>query len=403
MRCRTIAKALEIPDRQFAFMTDTLTIDRFLAKSLRSIRSDEPPPWNAALSGDSGRVWGRVEYHGIATLLHADAPLLGNWPENLLDRIAEEARLTALWEATHSRAVGQMIAGLARAGIESVVLKGSALAYWLYDDPSTRRRGDTDLLVHPDRLEATREALSESGWFRRQDVHGITRQEGWIAPRKGAFEHVVDLHWAPVDGQVLLSLLPLEDCLANRSALPRLDPSAFRPDPAFMLIHAAVNQKWHEQHGYFAETGRVAGARRLIWSVDFDLMIGAMEDEDWTELLTRCERAGAGAFIAETLRAVRNDLGTNLPEPVIEALDGQAPDPGLVRYFHTADELSGFILDLRSAGWRERGRMLAARAFPPRSHLIGKYPGSADWPISLLRARHMARGLMRFAQRALRA
>ncbi|MGB7369963.1 nucleotidyltransferase family protein [Erythrobacter sp.] len=395
-------------DRRRIPMSDYTTIDRFLAQSVRAVRADAAAPWfgggdGADGSGDWRAEWGRIEYHGIATLLHRHAALLSNWPDALIERIAEEARLVALWEATHGKLVARLIRALADTGIASVVLKGTALAYWLHDDPATRRRGDTDLLVEPAQLDAARAVLVENGWSRRDDVHGINRQEGWIGPSVGGFEHVVDLHWAPVDSNVLRKLLAIEECFANARPLPRLDEAARRPEAAFAMVHAVVNQQWHQVHGYYAEEGRIAEARRLIWSVDFDLLTSAMDEADWQRLLSMCERGGVGPLVADALRAASRDLGTTLPEKHMAALSAQGRNAALADYFSNTDELSGFLLDLRNApNLSDRARMLAMRAFPPRAHLRRKYRDREGWPVPLLRASHVIGGIARLLKRAVR-
>ena len=51
--------------------------------------------------------------------MHDEAERLDGWPDILLERIAEEARLIALWEATHQKLTSLSIERLAEAGIET--------------------------------------------------------------------------------------------------------------------------------------------------------------------------------------------------------------------------------------------------------------------------------------------
>ena len=115
--------------------------DAFLASVLKS----GPSPWPGSL--DAGDGWERIAYHGIAPLLHAHPALTEGWPAAVAGKVREEAIAHAFWEDSHRHAVGRAVRMLGEAGVATVVMKGTALAYSLYDDPSLRPRGDSDILV----------------------------------------------------------------------------------------------------------------------------------------------------------------------------------------------------------------------------------------------------------------
>ena len=385
-------------------MTLQPPIDAMLARTLRSVRADEPAAWPFDPDEDEahrGKIWARIDFHGIAVLLHGAIDRLDGWPDALLERIEEEARIAALWEATHAKAVSDVIGACAQAEIETVVMKGTALAYWLHDEPAARRRGDSDILVRPGDLARTRQVLRLAGWQRGDSPLGLNRQEVWLKRRAEFFDHAIDLHWAPSDNHSLRRLLSLDDCFAHRQPLPRLHAHAFRPDAAFQIVHATINQGWHAVRGYGAGANRTREPRRLIWSVDFDLLVQALDAEESERLVRTCDDTGAGPLVAEALRGACRDLGTEPPPALIARLERRPLDPVLAKLFHDHDTISEFWLDWRAApGWRERARMLAERALPPREHLEGKYPAQANWPVAALRVRFLASALRRTALRA---
>ncbi len=369
-------------------MMDTSSVDGFLARALRNLRAGKAANWPLDSAANWQSVWSRIEYHGIPLALHQHAGNLGDWPQPLLSRIAEEARLIVLWETTHHDAIAKVLEQLQTAEIEAVVMKGTALAYSFHDEPATRRRGDTDLLVRPHNQARTRAILSQLGWYRKDDPHGLYYQEGWLHDAAGFFVHSIDLHWEPSDRPVLHSILPIENFFARKQPMPRFGEAAFRPDTATMILHAATNQKWHAQHGYDAEDGRLTSPKRLIWSVDFDLMTASMDSEDWDRLTEHCTREGAGPLVAEALRGAQEDLGTALPEGPLAKLEGARLSRDLETYFSDADSLSQFWLDLRKTkGLAKKGRLIAARGLAPRDHLVEKYPSAKGWPTAALQVR----------------
>ena len=387
-------------------MANTTSIETFLAEALRAIRAGNTMPWATELDGGSGidiaadKVWSQIDYHGIALLLHKQAALLVDWPQSLLKRIADEARMVALWELTHAKLVSRILAKLDAAEIESVMLKGTALAYSVYDDPAERRRGDSDLLVRAADRGTAIQILKEEGWYRKDDPHGLYFQEGWLNASAGQFVHAIDLHWEPSDRPILQRILTSDQFFRHKRPLARLSESAAMSDPALTMIHCAINQKWHSVYGYFTEEGRIFGPRRLMWSVDFDLLSRQMSAEDWARLTELAGSRGVGPLIAEALRGAREDLHTDLDERVLTELDARPIDPNLAKFLSTSDSLTSFGIDLKAASsWRYRWRLIADRALPPREHLIEKYPGASGWPTILLRARMILGTAGRVAKR----
>ena len=253
-------------------MNETSHINAFLAASVRALRRGQEFEWPSAPDFDQDLVWDLIELHGIALLLQRNRALLQNWPGKLLDKIAEEARITVLWESTHFDAVVRLHKAITNAGIESVMMKGTAIAYSLYDDPALRRRGDTDLLIHPKDKKKTVAILRDMGWYPKDDPHGLMLQQGWVYRSAGVFEHAVDLHWEPTERAVLHKLLPLDMNFANKQPIKRFARDAFRPDFATMAIHGVINQKWHTENGFDEDDTRIKETRRLIWSLDFDAL-----------------------------------------------------------------------------------------------------------------------------------
>lgn len=88
------------------------------------------------------------------------------------------------------------------AGLETMVIKGPALAAQTTGDPGARGAGDVDLLVDPEQVEAAHHLLIENGWVRREsyEVNPGTWAWGHVMRSFNAFTYdgpssSVDLHW----------------------------------------------------------------------------------------------------------------------------------------------------------------------------------------------------------------
>jgi hypothetical protein len=116
-----------------------------------------------------------------------------------LDEFIERAAWTHRRRELDAAAVAVIDAFDSR-GVESLLLKGPALARLLYDEDGRRGYADIDLLVSTRDLKQAQEALSGLGYLRADyqvaidDVAGVLHAENWV--QSGDTGPLwVDLHW----------------------------------------------------------------------------------------------------------------------------------------------------------------------------------------------------------------
>jgi hypothetical protein len=88
-------------------------------------------------------------------------------------------------------ALAEAVRTLADRGLPCLLLKGPALAAWLYDDPADRLYGDVDLLVDPRRFEEAEQVLFDLG-YRRDPVPAASHHTVWCRGRR--IEVKIELH-----------------------------------------------------------------------------------------------------------------------------------------------------------------------------------------------------------------
>ena len=148
-------------------MTLNAAADDFLAQCTRCVvKGEAAPAWSEELNGVDAEVavQGRIAFHGIALLLAEHPSVLDDWPEDLRTHTQSEARMQGIWEISHAQAVATLFEALHDAGVTAIAMKGTALAYSLYDDPAIRRRGDTDILIHTLDRDHARRVMREAGF-----------------------------------------------------------------------------------------------------------------------------------------------------------------------------------------------------------------------------------------------
>src|SRR5436305_6385068 len=82
-----------------------------------------------------------------------------------VDRSGVAVRNVA-WELALDSALAEVAGELERRGVQSLLLKGPALARWLYDEVTARSYADIDLLIAPDQFGTARACLGELGFDR---------------------------------------------------------------------------------------------------------------------------------------------------------------------------------------------------------------------------------------------
>ncbi len=369
---------------------------------LASAMSGAPVAWGELPNDEAflDEAWARIQFHGIAATLQPHIAQNADWPPSLIERVREETRLIGLWEETHRTCVAELIDIFSSERIESVAMKGTALAYSHYEDPSYRRRGDTDLLIQPGDLRAAREVLARGGWIKRESPQGLVFQETWIFDTRANFIHELDLHWRPNDRPILQTVLRNDEFFGSARALPRLSEAAKAPSPIMTLIQVALNQAWHRSRGFAVGDVKVVGGNRLIWARDCDLLARSFSSEEWSMLVQVCVDRHIGPIVERALAAAHQAFDTPLPAEAMSNLGKTPLDQAILRYLTYPDLIQEFKADLRSLPTlRAKAHLIRANAWSDRAHLEAKYPDKAHWPTFALQLRRMAHSLGRLAKK----
>ena len=370
---------------------DDQTIRDFLVAAVGNMPQPWPDHWDhpAALQA----VGSAALYHGVAGLLAGRA--INDWPESLANRLRDQARAQAMWELRHHQLLSSLLPALADSEVPALLLKGSAIAYDLYDRPAARSRGDSDLLVRPADLDKARSLFHSLG-YRRFELHDglgddLAQQEIWTILSEDGNPHGIDLHWQVLNSHSLKHVLPIEECFAQPRTLPRLAASARTLDRPRFLLHTCVHRAMHRTAPYFVDGQAHFGEGRLIWSWDVALLAKALTAEEWPQFaLLAADKGVAGACLAG-LQAAIDDFGAAVPAAVLAALQGAGND----RYLG-GSALQRAWADLGSvSGGGAKLRYLRGRLLPAADFMRAKYPTMARAPLILLYARRLAESLRR--------
>lgn len=330
----------------------------------------------------------RLEFHGIGALLVGQTP---DAPDAFKVAVHDSARVQALWEATHAMAVGDALQRLTAAGIRSLVLKGTALAYTVWDRPESRRRSDTDLFIAPEDVERSRAILVAGGWVLRESE---IFQETWTRASGGAFDHAIDLHWRLRDMLEEPDAFRFEACHARSISLARFHPDARACDLATTVINCALNHAAHKVYGYRSLGRPNTGEIHLGGIVDTDRLVRSMSDADWERLPALCDSTHTARVTLEALDFASELLAAPVPMHVSSALREQAAAQldGMVAWqLPTRGTVALFVAKVRAArGWNAK-RAAVLRQVWPGADVLGFRSDAGCLPLARARIARLAR------------
>ena len=332
----------------------------------------EAPPWPDDAEDPAGReLLEEARHHGLHVLVAARLrePALSSWPPAVRAASDRELRRAAVVEAARRAEIERVLAALDRAGISTVLFKGTPLAYTHYPSPWLRPRIDTDLLVAEEDREGAGRALEALGYTRAPLVDGslIMRQAEYVSHSPSGIEHTVDLHWRIGNPQPVADLLSFDEARRRAVEMPPLGAAARALCAEHALLVAAVHHVAHH-----------AAGPRLIWRYDIHLVASAMTADELRSF-ARCAVGKRTARVcASELTAARETFGTRLalePGALDDLFAGADPNEPSARYLDVSRPRAGRLLvDLRLLPtWRERARLLRQHLFPSPAYMRQVY------------------------------
>ncbi len=348
--------------------------------------------WESAVEWDVARLAEAADDHGVGPLLWQALASVSGPARGLREELGHRVRAAAARDIFIQRDLQLVLTALASAGVRALVIKGSALAYTLYEQPWLRPRTDTDLLVPYSEVPAATRALESCGYARCDDLTSGTLVSHQIAfervDRHGLY-HVIDLHWKVVNPQVLADSLPFEELWRDaRPALP-LGPPARVPSAGASIVLACIHRLAHHQ-----------GDDRLIWLYDLRVLTTAFDEREWRRFCELACARGVAGLCLDGLGRAREHFNICVPRAVEDELAAAAPGEAsrqyLQRVLRKRDVLVSDLTTLKS--WRARARLLREHAFPPPAFIRQRYGVTSAWLLPALYVHRVVTGAYRWVR-----
>jgi Uncharacterised nucleotidyltransferase len=357
------------------------TATDFLAALLRG----EAMRWSA-LRTAPGEFLGACREAGLTGLVYERLrrrPDDYDWPEDICEALASETRARTASELLRRKELIAVLNVLAAEGVHPIILKGTALAYSLYDNPASRPRVDTDLLIRGNDVAAVRRAMARSGYTAPNHCDGdlLFCQFPLRRTDEFGFVHAFDFHWKISTQSVFADVLVFDEIAADAIALPALGVNARTAGPLHALLLACIHPVMHHRN-----------AESLIWIHDVHLLASGLSDVEYDRFTDLAVAKHVSVICARQLRAARRWFGTRIPDQAIAepaTVPAREPSTAYLRADrHWYDEL---ISNLRGLPrWSDRLRLLREVALPGPTYMLKAYglapssPGAALLPVLYL-------------------
>jgi hypothetical protein len=318
----------------------------------------------------------------LTTLQQANA-----WPPDVRDYLASHAHAEAAREILRRKEIVSVLDALAADGVYPILLKGTPLAYTLYEIPSSRPRTDTDLLVRRDEVDAVRRVMAALGYTAPIKCDGELLFSQFELRKEDEFgvNHTFDFHWKISIQSVFANVFAYDELAAGAVPIPALGPHARGAGLTEALLLACIHPVMHHRN-----------VERPLWIYDIHLLASHLAESQFDRFADIAVTRSMAAIGARGLSLARAWFHTNVPESVTGTLMAAGIDEpsaaflGADRRWH--DELVSSIRGLPR--WRDRLRLLREVILPSREYMLDTYGlGAGPLGAALLPVLYVHRGM----------
>ena len=340
-----------------------MSIDLFAA-----VLRGETIPWTAFAMREAEfvRACGDQHLSGLVYERVRTFPEECEWPRSVRDALARGVRAQAAEELLREKELRSVADALAAESLSVIFLKGTALAYSVYDAPSSRPRIDTDLLVRRRDVNRIRNVMAGMGYTTPSYCDGdlLFCQFPVQKTTDAGIVHTFDCHWKISTQSLFADVLTFDEVDARAVALPRLGAHARGLAPIDALLLACIHPVMHHRN-----------ADSLTWLFDIHLLASSLSAQDLARFTEMAVVKQVSAICAHQLTAARTRLGTRIPDAAIREMTRNPKRESTAVYLRPNrrwfDELTSSLQGLPR--WRDRLRLIREVVIPGHEYVLKAY------------------------------
>lgn len=286
-----------------------------------------------------------------------------DWPVSVTTALGDMARRQAAEELLRGAEIASVVEALTEAGITPVLIKGTPLAYSVYDHPSLRSRSDTDVLIAESDVDASRRVMSALGYSPAVHCSDLFSQFEMQKQDRFGVCHAFDVHWKISTQPMFVHVLTHAAALPRTIPVPALGRHARTLGSVDALLLACVHPVMHHR-----------GEPRVLWLYDIHLLAAQLSREEWSTFARAALHNGIANVCGHQLALTRALFGTSLPSATLAELS-DVPNESTSEYLASGrtwrHELVASLRSLPSTA--TRARMLRQVLLPAPAYMLAAY------------------------------
>jgi hypothetical protein len=364
---------------------------------LRAFPLNAPPPPRAAPWAAWDILMARARWHGLAPLLCAalDAQPRADVPRDIAETLTQMYRSSALAGAAKYHELAILLQRARADKLALVLLKGAALAQWLYSAPALRPFGDVDVLLHQSDMPRLQAVLAARAYRASGELAEGFRDAYYseMAFTQTAPPHLaLDVHWHLFVPVYFRTRMDVQWFWAHTQEYRFGGAPAWMLDPTAQLLHLAVHASLNHRH-----------EPRLLWLYDLALLLTQHGGEiDWDAVAAFARASRVTRSVYEILAQVEQWWGVGAPASFLQTLrtTRSGVDERIAFALTAAPHNEARVLSdaLATPGAVNKLRYAARHLFPAPEYMTPHYRIPHPALLPLYYARRLAESSWKFAR-----
>lgn len=315
-----------------------------------------------------------VRVHCLEPLLYHKTygtDLWQEWPEKVQTRLAEEYQNQSIIDAVREEELTLFFKELHQQAIPFILLKGTALAYSVYDSSVLRPRLDTDIWIREEDAQKTRKILEALDFNCNHLITGSLANYQFMASKRDSMGIALsyDIHWKLSNPQKFSNFLTFDTAYKSSEEIDLGKARVRILSPKDALLHALVHRATHHKN-----------EEKLIWFYDIFLLVQKIGIENLNHFLSYAKSKNLYEISARGLLDTQAwfyfDLSKVDLDNLSENLELGVPEkPRLIHRIAS---------DLKELSWSKKLRLVFELLFPASDFMLSKYEVSSKLWLPLL-------------------